>query len=72
MQFQGALVRNHCINNRWAAEERVSSGFPFTQGITFDMKITLGSEFLTVSFFLFGYCSFTTCSSITNLLIFLG
>jgi hypothetical protein len=43
----GALVRNHCINNRWAAEERVASGFPFTQGITFDMKITLGSEFLT-------------------------
>uniref|UniRef100_A0A914Y7E5 Galectin n=1 Tax=Panagrolaimus superbus TaxID=310955 RepID=A0A914Y7E5_9BILA len=43
----GALVRNHCINNRWASEERVISKFPFTQGITFDLIISLGSEFLT-------------------------
>uniref|UniRef100_A0AC34FKL6 Galectin n=1 Tax=Panagrolaimus sp. ES5 TaxID=591445 RepID=A0AC34FKL6_9BILA len=44
----GALVRNHCINNKWASEERVMSHFPFTQGITFDLKISLGSEYLNV------------------------
>jgi hypothetical protein len=44
---EGALVRNNCINNKWATEERVISKFPFTQGITFDLKISFGSEFLT-------------------------
>jgi hypothetical protein len=44
---EGALVRNSCINNKWATEERIISKFPFTQGITFDLKINLGSEFLT-------------------------
>ena len=42
--FQGALVRNHCINNRWAHEERGMSKFPFNQGITFDLKLSLGSD----------------------------
>lgn len=58
--FQPAVVRNNCISNRWQHEERDIVKFPFNNGITFDMTILFGDDFLTVHldgthFFNFNY-----------------